>query len=175
MSPFSGSATTRLHAAPGTWTLTAPTTAGFSVGSLGVRKVAGTIPVITAQVDVAEDGSVHSVAAVLSIDRIDTGHTKRDKDLRRRGLLDLDTHPTLTFSSAQVTPGEAGWTVTGLLTAKGATRQITVQATTSEHDDGTVGVRLTGRLDRRDYGIKAPRFLISASVLFDIDARLRRT
>ncbi|MBA2554543.1 MAG: YceI family protein [Geodermatophilaceae bacterium] len=118
MSPFSGSATTRLYAAPGTWTLAAPTTAGFSVGSLGVRKVAGTIPVITAQVEVAEDGSVRGVGAVLNIDRIDTGHTKRDKDLRKRGLLYLDNYPTLTFSGTQATPGEAGWAVTGLLTSR---------------------------------------------------------
>ena len=123
MPPFSGSATA-LHHAVGTWTLAGPTTAGFSVGNLG-RRVGGTIPVTSAQVDVAEDGSVAGVSAVLNIDAIATGHARRDKDLRKPSLLDLANHPRLTFSGAEVTPYEGGWRITGLLTAKGTTRGIT--------------------------------------------------
>lgn len=172
MPPFSGSATA-LHHAVGTWTLAGPTTAGFSVGNLG-RRVGGTIPVTSAQVDVAEDGSVAGVSAVLNIDAIATGHARRDKDLRKPALLDLANHPRLTFSGAEVTPYEGGWRITGLLTAKGTTRGIILTATAQEQNDGTMRVRATGQLDRRHYGVKAPRFLIGRLVDLEIDAALQR-
>ncbi len=62
MPPFTGSATTRLHVAPGTWKLAAPTAAGFSVGSLGGGRVAGTIPILTAQA-----GSLRTAASTASL------------------------------------------------------------------------------------------------------------
>ncbi|MBA2388751.1 MAG: hypothetical protein H0V67_00715 [Geodermatophilaceae bacterium] len=42
----------------------------------------------------------------------------------------------------------------------------------NEHDDGTVQVRLTGRLDRRDNGIKALPFLVGR--IGEIDITLLR-
>lgn len=174
MPAFSGSATARLHRSVGTWVLAGPTTAGFSVGNLGVKRVNGAIPVTSVRVDVAEDGTVRAASAVLDIDAINTGIAKRDLDLRKRGLLDLDNHPRLTFSSTGVTPREEAWTVTGLLTAKGITGEITLSATAEDRADGTVGIRLTGQLDRRHYGIKAPRLLIGEIVDVDVECTLRR-
>jgi polyisoprenoid-binding protein YceI len=59
--------------------------ATFSVGNLG-KRVAGTIPVTSAEVDVAEDGTVRGASAELDIAAIDTGHTRRDRDLRKPNL-----------------------------------------------------------------------------------------
>lgn len=71
-----------------------------------------TIPVTSAHVEVTEDGSVRDVSAVLDIASVDTGHRKRDSDLRKPGLLDLANHPQLTFDGTHATPLEGGraWT-----------------------------------------------------------------
>lgn len=173
MPSFSGSSTAQLEQAVGTWTLCRPTMAGLEVGNLG-KRVHGTIPITSAQFAVAEDGTVGDVRAVLDIASIDTGHAKRDKDLRKPVLLDLAKHPQLTFRGTQVVPLETGFTIEGLLTAKGTTRTITLPVTVDEKSDGTVAIRLTGQLDRRHYGIRAPRFMIGALVDFEIEARFAR-
>lgn len=173
MPPFSGSATARLLPAVGTWTVHEPMIATFSVGNLG-KRVAGTIPVTSTEVDVAEDGTVRGASAELDIAAIDTGHTRRDRDLRKPNLLDLANHPRMTFSSTRLAEHDSGWTVAGLLTVKGTTREISLDATAELQADGTVRLRLTGQLDRTDYGIKAPRFMIGKTVDIDIDITLRR-
>ena len=173
MPPFSGSVTARLDRAVGTWTLADPTLATFTVGNLG-RRVSGTIPVLSAQTDVAEDGTVCAVSAVLDIGAIATGHSRRDKDLRKAALLDLDNHPRLSFTGTDVTARDESWVVTGLLTVKGTTREITLDASADQQDDATMRVRATGQLDRRHYGVKAPRLMIRTLVDLEIDVTLRR-
>lgn len=174
MSPFSGSSTAPLEHAVGTWTLTGQTTAGFSVSNFGFKRVNGTIPVTSAQFEVTDAGAVDGVIAVLNIASMDTGIAKRDSDLRKPGLLDLDNHPQLSFTSQQVLPRERGWTVIGLLTVKGVTREISLDVNGEQSADGVLGVRLTGQLDRRDYGIKAPRFMIGTLVDIQIEATFGR-
>lgn len=174
MSPSSGSTTAGLRPVAGTWTMAGPATAGFTVGNLVVKKAGGTIPVTSAFAEVAEDGTVTAAGAVLDIGRIDTGHARRDKDLRTRRLLDLDTHPTLTFSVRAVAADETGWAVTGLVTAKGKTQDVVLQATALAQSEDRVRLRLTGRLDRRDYGIAGPRFMVGALVDVDITVTLAR-
>ena len=173
MPPFSGSSAAVLQHAVGTWTLAGPTVAEISVGNLG-KRVSGTTPVSSAHFEVSENGSVRDVYAVLDISSIDTGLAERDSDLRKPGLLDLDNHPKLTFSATRVSAPEDRWTVNGLLTVKGATREIALDVTVAQPSDDTARVRLTGRLDRRHYGIKAPRFLIGALVDLQIEAVFSR-
>jgi polyisoprenoid-binding protein YceI len=69
---------------------------------------------------------------------------------------------------------EDGWAVNGLLTAKGTTREITLHVTVEQPSDDTARVRVTGRLDRRHYGVKAPRFLIGTLVDLEIEAVFSR-
>lgn len=174
MPPFSGAATARLVPGVGTWILSAPASARFSVGNLVVGAVHGSVPVRSAYAEIAEDGIVRDAGAVLDLGGIDTGHPRRDKHLRRPSLLDLDTHPDLTFAATSVRPGPAGWSVSGTLTARGVTRPIEVDAAAQEEPDGTVALHLSGRLDRRDYGVNAPRFLIGSVVELSVDVVLTR-
>lgn len=64
--------------------------------------------------------------------------------------------------------------MTGQLTAKGVTREVTLAATAQQEPDDTVRMRLTGHLDRRDFRIKAPRFMIGTLVDMDIHATFGR-
>ncbi|MBA3338234.1 MAG: YceI family protein [Geodermatophilaceae bacterium] len=174
MPPFSGSSAAVLQRAVGTWNLAGPTMAGFSVGNLG-KRISGTMPVASAHFEVSEDGRVRDVRAVLDIASIDTGLAKRDSDLRKPGLLDLDNYPQLTFSATtDVVALEDRWSVNGLLTVKGTTREITLAVTVEQPSEDTARIHLTGHLDRRHYGIRAPRFMIGALVDIEIEAKFSR-
>lgn len=66
------------------------------------------------------------------------------------------------------------WSVNGLLAAKGVTRAINLAVSVQELSDESARIRLTGQLDRRSYGIRAPRFMIGSLVDIEIEAAFGR-
>jgi polyisoprenoid-binding protein YceI len=60
---------------------------------------------------------------------MDTAEPDRDKHLRSADFFEVDTYPTLTFSSTSVTPrGDNIYDVAGNLTIHGVTRQVVMPA-----------------------------------------------
>jgi polyisoprenoid-binding protein YceI len=149
----------------------ARSTASFVVGNLG-RKARGTVPVTGGTVEIGADGALLAVHGTLDLGAIDTGIAKRDLDLRKPGLLDLDRHPTTTFTATSASPVAGGWAVTGTLTARGTSTELsgTVQLSALEGEPVLTG---TARLDRRKLGIRAPRFMIGAFVDITVTAVIR--
>jgi polyisoprenoid-binding protein YceI len=159
----------------GTWIVdTAATTATFHAVGLGGAKVRGTIPVDAGRIEVGGSGRPLGVDVVLDAAGIDTGHARRDKDLRSRRFLKTDTYPVVRYTASSVTASDTGWTVDGVLTAAGAECPLTldVRLTTGFPDGGECRVLATGTLDRRALGIKAPSFLVRRTVHLEIDAAL---
>jgi polyisoprenoid-binding protein YceI len=159
--------------APGRWAVVgARTEASFTVGNLG-KTVRGTIQVTSGALDVADDGRPAAVRAELDLRTVRTGHTKRDADLRKKGLLDVDEHPTMTFACEDVRPEGAGWGGTGRLGLRGTTCPLPVTGTLLE-DCGPDGVHVVGTatLDRTAIGIRAPRLMIGRVVTITVDAWL---
>jgi len=153
--------------AAGTWQVDpARATASFQVGNLG-RTATGTVPVIDGTVEIGADGQLLAVHGTLHLAAIDTGIAKRDLDLRKRRLLDLDAHPMMTFTSTAIEPADTGWRVTGTLTARGVTTRLTGTASTV---DGTMAA--TARLDRRTLGIRVPGFVVGRFVNITVTAAL---
>jgi polyisoprenoid-binding protein YceI len=94
----------------GSWAvdLTA-TTAGFTVGELsGLKTVRGTVPVTGAALDFDASGRLDSVTAELNPAGVQTGNTKRDKDLQGPTFFAADQHPTWVFRGGRAYPFEAG-------------------------------------------------------------------
>jgi polyisoprenoid-binding protein YceI len=155
--------TSTLALATGTWQLdAAASTAAFRVGNLG-RTVHGTVPLLEGTFEVV-GGKPSAVQGSLDLSAIDTGHPKRDKDLRKPNLLDLDTHPTMTFTSRTITPidtsgHDTGWHITGRLRIRNIAVPVAGDVTMSTTDD-SVTLTATARFDRKPLGIRAPRFLI---------------
>jgi polyisoprenoid-binding protein YceI len=160
--------------AVGRWVLdVARSTATFRVASLG-RTVAGTVPFIEGTVDTGPDGLPSAITGSLDLGAIDTGNARRDADLRKPRFLDLDAHPTMTFTADTVTASPAGWTVTGRLSARGTSVRLAGDAELSRQDQSAT---LTGRtrLDRRALGIRAPRIMIGRQIDITVTATVRRT
>ena len=161
--------------AGGTWTVSdSRTLVSFTVGNLG-RTVHGTVALSWGAVEVDRTGAPVRVQAELDLNSLDTAIAKRDADLRKPRYLDIDRHPTMTWSAAGFAPdGEGGWTAEGQLSVRGTTAPLTVTGgpEATAPDDGWVRVRASGVLDRRTVGIKAPSFLIGRDVTITIDAWL---
>ena len=160
--------------AAGTWRADLTrSTASFQVGNLG-RKAHGTVPVTAGTVEIGEDGQLRSVHGTLDLGAIDTGIAKRDLDLRKPSLLDLDRHPAMTFTATSCRAAGTGWNVTGTLQARGSSTELGGVVELSTVHGATV-MTATARLDRRTLGIRAPRFLIGAFVDITVTAVISRS
>ncbi|MET9224238.1 YceI family protein [Lentzea sp. NPDC003310] len=161
--------------AAGTWRAdVSRSTASFQVGNLG-RKAHGTVPVTAGTVEVGPDGALLAVHGTLDLGAIDTGVAKRDQDLRKPGLLDLDRHPAMTFTATSARTTGGGWHVTGTLSARGTETVLDGTAELSSLDGREAVLTATTRLDRRTLGIRAPRFLIGRYVDVTVTAVLTQS
>ncbi|MFH8990641.1 YceI family protein [Streptomyces sp. NPDC017940] len=113
---------------------------------------------------------------------IRTGNRQRDKLLRDK-FLDVDGHPTLTFTSTRVVPvDEARYQVTGDLDVRGVSRPVTLDAvlTGSESDargDLRVAFRGGATIDREDWGVNwnaSTTLMIAPKVLLEFDVTATR-
>lgn len=160
--------------AAGTWQADlAHSTAFLRVASFG-RIVVGTVPIIEGTVEIGPDGRLLAVRGTLQLAAVDTGNPKRDRDLRKPRLLDLDAHPTMTFTSTTIEPLDVGWSVTGTLTARGVSVPLTGTAQASSVDGSAAALTATARLDRRTLGVRAPGFMIGKFVEIAVSGTLHR-
>lgn len=157
----------------GTWEVSdSRTRVTFSVRNLG-RPVHGSVACRWGAVEVDGSGAPRRVTAELDLTSADTGIAKRDADLRKPWLLDIDRHPTMTWTADRFTRGEDGrWTAEGVLRVRGTSVPLTVTGPAELQPDGCVRVRATASLDRTAVGIRAPRFLIGRRVDIAVDAWL---
>jgi polyisoprenoid-binding protein YceI len=158
--------------AVGRWLVdTARTTAAFRVSSFG-RTVTGTVPITYGAVDTDGSGQPSGISGSLDLGLVATGNARRDTDLRKPKLLDLDRHPTMTFTADTITAGPAGWRVAGKLTARDTVLAVAgdVEVTVG---DRSATVTAHTRLDRRVLGIRAPRIMIGRTVDITVTATLR--
>ena len=167
------------HVRPGDWVADpAACTLSFAVRNFGWRTVTGRIPLTGAAVHVSQDGNRVSARAELDAHGIDTGHRRRDQDLRGRRFLAADQWPAMTFEAEDIRPNETAWTVNGTLTVKG-TRcpvRLDVASFTVPADDPTAHLDLhaTGCLDRRSAGVTAaPAFVVGHLIRLSLTVRLR--
>ena len=167
------------HVRPGDWVADpAASTLTFAVRNFGWRTVTGRIPLTGAAVHVSQDGNRVSARAELDAHGIDTGHRRRDQDLRGRRFLAAGQWPAMTFETEDIRPDETAWTVSGTLTVKG-TRcpvRLDVASFTVSADDPTAPLDLhaSGCLDRRSAGVTAaPAFVVGHLIRLSLTVRLR--
>lgn len=169
--------TTPLTVATGRWVVDpARSRATIAVGNFGVRTVRGSVPVLAGTLEVTDGGRPRRLSAALDLGAIETGHARRDADLRKPSLLDLDTHPVLTYEAEDFELGSQGWCAKGVLGARGTTCPVTVLGVPAgtEEPAGTLHLVGTAVVDRTALGIRAPRLLIGREVSVVVDAWLDR-
>jgi polyisoprenoid-binding protein YceI len=143
----------------GTWVLDPThTEIGFTVRHL-MSKVRGTFETFDGTLVTADDVTDSRVDVSVDLSSINTGTVDRDNHLRSSDFFEVETHPTMTFTSTGVVekaPGEL--VVQGDLTIKGVTKplELAVEVLGEGGDPwgGTrVGVEATGLISRKEFGI----------------------
>ena len=176
-------------AQPGEWIADlAASTVSFTVRNFGLRSVTGQAPLVSAHVTVGPSGQPVSVRAELDARGIDTGHPRRDRDLRGARFLATDRWPLITFQASTVQAStvqastvqasRAGWTIAGTLTVKDRDCPVRLDVGGAEiipnDPASSVNVCASARLDRRSVGVNsAPAFLIGHTILLSLAIRLR--
>jgi len=166
----------------GTWSLDPSHTAvEFSVRHLGLSKVRGRFSSFTGDVVVAEDPAQSSINVSIDVTSVDTRDEKRDEHLRTNDFFDAPAFPTITFASTSVSGGASDWRVTGDLTIRGVTKQVTLDATfegtaTDPWGGSRAAFTATTEVDREDFGmtwnaaLEAGGVLVGKKVKIEIEA-----
>ena len=149
----------------------AHTTVGFQVRHI-VTNVGGKFNDFTGtiQVDRAKPES-SSVEFTIQAASINTNEPKRDEHLRSADFFDVATHPTVTFKSTSIKAnGKDSWLVTGDLTMRGVTKQVTLPVTfLGEGKDPwgneKMGFETAITVNRKDYGINWNKALDQGGLL----------
>jgi polyisoprenoid-binding protein YceI len=145
----------------GTYTVDpAHTRIGFVARHAMVTKVRGSFDEFagTAVLDGANPANSR-VEVTIEAASIDTRNAQRDEHLRGNDFLAMKEYPKITFASTGVRQaGETTFEVTGDLTIKGVTNEITIPfefegAATDPFGNQRVGFEGAVTINRRDYGV----------------------
>jgi polyisoprenoid-binding protein YceI len=145
---------------PVEWTIDPThTQVGFTVPHMVVSEVDGSFRQFSGKVLLDEkDLTKSKVELTVQVASIDTGVADRDKHLRSGDFFEADKHPTITFKSTKITKAGKGFKITGDMTIRGVTKSVTLDATLSEAVTSpwgkqVRGAKITGKLNRLDYGV----------------------
>ena len=111
-----------------------------------------------------------SVSVTIQSASIDTGHERRDGDLRSDNFFDAANHPTITFKSTSVERRGSDLVITGDLTIKGVTRPVVLQgqflgSASSTQGRARIGFEASTRIDRTAFGVTWNRALEGGGVM----------
>jgi polyisoprenoid-binding protein YceI len=131
----------------------------FSVRHMMVSTVKGRFTSIQGTVvDVAEDPSLSSVEVVIDPSSLHTGDERRDAHLRSADFFDVEQYPTITFKSQRIEGTRDEFTLTGELTMRGVTREVSLDVTLNGTGTNPFGKTVAGfsgetKINRKDWGL----------------------
>jgi polyisoprenoid-binding protein YceI len=151
-----------------------------------MAKVRGRFPGAAGVATVAEVPEESSLEIEIDASTVDTKDETRDAHMRSNDFFGVEDHPTITFRSTAVRPGdgENQWKVDGDLTVRGVTRPITVDveflgAAIDPWGNQRIGFSgVVPEVNREDFGLtwnaalESGGFLLAKTVRLEIEAEL---
>jgi polyisoprenoid-binding protein YceI len=130
----------------------------FTIPHFVVSEVQGRFNDVKGSFVLDKDIGKSKVDVTVAISSIDTAEKKRDDHLRSPDFFDAKKFPTMTFKSKKFTGNLDDFKVTGDLTIKGVTKEVTLDGkyTGSVKDSwGQIraAVKATGKINRKDFKI----------------------
>ena len=150
---------------------------GFAVKHLMISTTRGEFTDYTGEIQFdPEDLSSFSVDLVIEAKSINTRNEKRDGHLRNTDFFDVEKYPTLKFKGKQLVKNGDGYNLTGDLTIKGVTKEITVPVTISgpiQRKDGEA-IGLSGEIiiNRQDYGVSWSKIMDKGGLMVDNNVKI---
>jgi polyisoprenoid-binding protein YceI len=170
----------------GTWEIDPSHQAFEFIARHLMAKVRGRFPAASGVATIAERPEASTLEVEIDASSVDTQDDTRDAHMRSNDFFGVEEHPTISFRSTAVRPGdgENQWKVDGDLTIKGVTRPVTVDveflgAGLDPWGNKRIGFSgVVPEVNRGDWGLtwNAPLetggFLLSRSVRLEIEAEL---
>jgi polyisoprenoid-binding protein YceI len=132
----------------------------FSAKHLGVATVRGHFTEIATSLDLddPDDPTTGRGSVTIQSASITTGSEMRDGHLKGADFLDVEKYPTITFTLKSIAKAGDDYKVTGDLTIKDVTKEITLDyehsgTATDPYGNTKVGGTLTGSINRSDWGL----------------------
>jgi len=162
-----------------TWSLDAAhSNVEFAVKHLMIAKVKGRFSQVsgTLAADPA-DPSRFELDVTIDAASIDTRQEQRDAHLRSADFFNAETYPTINFVGKRIEGEGDEFKVTGDLTIKGITREVTLDVTnegtaTDPWGGSRIGFSARGKIDRRDFGLTWNQALEAGGVLVGDEIRI---
>jgi polyisoprenoid-binding protein YceI len=152
----------------------------FAVRHLMISTVKGCFADVQGMIRMDEaDPSTDFVDVTIGVASIDTRQEERDSDLRSADFFDVTRFPTITFRSRRVqgNPLEGDFRLTGDLTIRGITRELTLDASVGGRMMDPAGEERAGfsaqtKIDRTDFGLTWNQALEAGGVLVGNEVRI---
>lgn len=94
----------------------------------------------------------------VDVNSIDTNQTDRDNHLRSADFFNVEEFPQMTFNGALVKTGDTSYTITGPLTIKNITKEITLSAEyggimVDGYGQTKAGFEVEGKINRKEFDL----------------------
>ena len=157
----------------------------FSAKHLGVATVRGHFTDISTNLDLDDpnDPTTGRGSVTIQAASVTTGSEMRDGHLKGADFFDVEKYPTITFTLKSIAKKGDDYEVTGDLTIKDVTKEITLDyehsgSATDPYGNVKVGGTLTGSINRSDWGLVwnvplgSGGVLVGEKVKLEIDGEL---
>lgn len=151
----------------------------FAVDHMVISEVEGIFSTYEGSVVSAKgDFSDAKINFTVDVKSVDTDNEKRDEHLRGADFFETEKYPKMTFVSSSVQKtGDNKYNLKGKLTLHGITKEITLAMTyggTTKDPWGNTkaGLKVTGVINRTDFGLKYNSVLEAGSLMIGEDVTI---
>ncbi len=162
----------------GTWKLDKThSELAFSVKHLGISKVRGVFHDFDVTLTTDEHVEDMTIEATIDLASVDTKDAGRDGHLKTGDFFKIDEFPTATFKSTKVEGTAGDFVVTGDLTLRGVTKEITLKGEfggieKDGYGNTHAGAEVKAVIDRTEFGVSFNSPLESGGMLLGNDITL---
>ena len=144
---------------------------GFAISHLMISEVEGRFGEFEITATADDAFSEPSFDVEINTASIDTDNERRDNHLKSDDFFAAETNPAITFKTTVFEKtGEKTFQITGDLTMHGVTKPVTLEGklngviTDQRSNKLKAGLKLTGTIDRNDFGVGSKPFPIGDDV-----------
>jgi len=150
----------------------------FKVKHLVISTVTGSFKTFEGELTTENDNFENAeISFSLDVNSIDTNQELRDGHLKSGEFFDAETFPKISFKSTSFTKDGDNYQLTGDLTIKEVTKSVTLDV---EHGgvagdfygNTKAGFELTGKINRKDFGLVWDGVTEAGSVVLGSDIKL---
>ncbi|HYP22738.1 MAG TPA: YceI family protein [Actinomycetota bacterium] len=167
------------------WSIdTAHTSVGFVARHLGLSKVRGQFAGFRGEVE-GDPNDLTTAKGWFEVDMasIESGNADRDAHLKSADFFDVEKWPTMRFESKAIEGTGGNYRVTGDLTIKDQTKEVTLDyehggEVTDPFGNRKIGGTLTGTIKRSEWGLtwnvplESGGWLVSDNIKIEIDLQV---